>query len=438
MKQSSNAWLSRRSLLAGATAVGATALGSRLVTPAVATPGFAPAVTGPTGTKKTVHLVGTDGWVRMPPSAPPDLPFFPDPLAPSGFNTYVFGFRDATGLDASGVAALRGHAQISAPMMWFDELDEVTITLTNLGLVQRPDLFDGHTLHWHGFVNAIPLFDGVPELSLSVPIGRDFDYYYKVRDAGTYMYHCHFEDVEHVQMGMTGMVFVRPVQNKGVAATATTPAIPAGKYAYNDGDGTTRYDREYAFMMSEIWSAAHYRDAHIQVSNWTDFDPSFACLNGRSWPDTISPNGDPTSTAQGGLQFQPITSRIQCNPGETVLLRLSSLSYNDHSLTCDEIDLTVIAKDASLLKGRDGVTNYQTTNTVTIGAGESRDVLFTAPSTPGTYLLYDRDYNFLANGGGPGYGGMMTQIIVAAPASTFGPQTVPNDYPVDFSQTTKA
>ncbi len=442
MKLPRNAHLSRRAVLAGAGAVGAAAVGARMVTPAVATPAPAVVPGGAVGTgpRKKVHLVGTDGWVRMPPSAPADPPFFPDPLSP-GYgtpglpNTYVFGFRDATGLDAGQVAALRGHAQISAPMMWFDELDEITVTLTNLGLVQRPDLFDGHTLHWHGFVNAIPLFDGVPELSLSVPIGRDFDYFYKVRDAGTYMYHCHFEDVEHVQMGMTGMVFVRPRQNG-----TTFPGIPAGKrlaYAYNDGDGSTRYDREYAFMMTEIWSAAHYRDAHIQVNDWTDFDPSFACLNGRAWPDTVSPNGDPMSAASGGLQYQPITSKVQCNPGDVVLLRLSSLSYNDHSLTCDEIPLTVVAKDASLLKNG-SVTNYQTSNTVTVGAGESRDVLFTAPSRPGTYLLYDRDYNFLANGGGPGYGGMMTQIVVADPASPVPGQTTPNDYPVDFSQTTKA
>lgn len=418
-----NTTVSRRALLAGAGSLGAAVLGARLVSPAVAVPGTAPAVTGPAGPRKAVHLVGTDGWVSMPSAAPADPPFFPDALAPNPFNTYAFGFRDATGLDAQGVAALRGHAQISAPMMWFDELDEITITLTNLGLVQRPDLFDGHTLHWHGFVNAIPLFDGVPELSIAVPIGRDFDYFYKVRDAGTYMYHCHFEDVEHVQMGMTGMVFVRPAQNKGTAT------LPPGRYAYNDGDGSTAYDREYAFMMTEIWSAAHYRDAHIQVNDWTDFDPSFACLNGRSWPDTTADNGNPLSAAAGRLQYQPITSRIQARPGERVLLRLSSLSYNDHSLTCDEVPLTVIAKDGSLLKGRDGTTNYQTTNTVTVGAGESRDVILTAPSREGTYLLYDRDYNFLANGGGRGYGGMMTQIVVSA---SVPPQQYPNDLTHDF------
>ena len=56
-----------------------------------------------------MHLVGTDGWVSMPSAAPADPPFFPDALAPNPFNTYAFGFRDATGLDAQGVAALRGH-----------------------------------------------------------------------------------------------------------------------------------------------------------------------------------------------------------------------------------------------------------------------------------------------------------------------------------------
>ena len=31
------------------------------------------------------------------------------------------------------------------------------------------------------------------------------------------MYHCHFEDVEHVQMGMTGIVFVRPTAGRDAA-----------------------------------------------------------------------------------------------------------------------------------------------------------------------------------------------------------------------------
>jgi len=416
--------LSRRSFVtAGAGAAGAIILGTRLIAPAAARRGPALASAPSAATthpQKSVHLVGTDGWVSMPQNGKVDLPFFPDPLAPSGLNTYVFGFRDATGLDASGVAALRGKAQISAPMLAFDEEDDISITLTNLGLSMRPDLFDGHTLHWHGFVNAIPLFDGVPELSLAAPVGRDLQYFYRPHDAGTYMYHCHFEDVEHVQMGMTGMVFVRPKQNR-------TPVNgdPVGTtYAYNDGDGSTRYDREFAFMLTELWSAAHYRDAHIQVSDWTDYQATFSLLNGRGYPDTVAPNNDPGS-ATHSLQYQPLSSLVTCNPGERVLLRLSNLGYKDHSLTADNLDLTVVAKDATLLRGRDGTKNYLQTGTVTLGGGESRDVIFTAPG-PGEYLLYDRDYNYLSNGGSAGWGGMMTKIVVADPARPFPPQLQAN------------
>ena len=411
---------SRRQLLAGGAGLfGSVLLGTRLVaaTSAQAAPAAPAAVTHP---RKNLHMVGTDGWVSMPTNAPADPPFFPDVLAPKPFDTYVFGFRNVTGMSATKVAAQRGKAQISAPMLSFDEEDDIYLTLTNLGLQQRPDLFDGHTMHWHGFVNAIPLFDGVPELSLAVPIGRDFTYFYRPHDAGTYMYHCHFEDVEHVQMGMTGMVFVRPKQNK-------TPVgnDPVGtRYAYNDGDGSTAYDREFAYMITELWSAAHYRDAHIQVNDWTDFDPSFWLLNGRAYPDTLAPNGDPTSTAAGRLQYQPISSLIRCNTGDRVLLRLSSLGYQNHAMTVDNIDLTVVAKDASLLVGRDGTQNYIHTNTVDVGPGESRDVIFVAPA-PGEYLLYDRKYSYLENGGGPGYGGMMTKIIVGAPG-TYAAQTVAN------------
>jgi FtsP/CotA-like multicopper oxidase with cupredoxin domain len=413
---------SRRAFVTGAAGMGVLGAGlmSRVDAASLLIPSSGVRTASVAHPAKTVHLAGTDGWVSMPTGSPPDPPFYPDSLAPRPFDTYVFGFRDVTGMTAQQVAAQRGKAQISAPMLAFDEEDDITITLTNLGLLVRPDLFDGHTLHWHGFVNAIPLFDGVPELSLAVPIGRDFSYFYRPHDAGTYMYHCHFEDVEHVQMGMTGMVFIRPAQNK-----SPVNGDPMGtKYAYNDHDGSTRYDREFAFMLTELWSSAHYRDAHIQVSDWTDYDPSFWLLNGRGYPDTVAPSGDPMSTAAGRLQYQPITSLVRCNAGEQVLLRMSNLGYQNHAMTVDNVDLRIVAKDASLLQGRDGTHNYILTNTVDIGPGESRDVIFEAPQ-PGEYLLYDRNYSYLANGGGTGYGGMLTKIVVGAPG-TYLPQTMAN------------
>ena len=43
-------------------------------------------------------FAATDGWIFLPP----DLtmaPYHPDSLAPAPFTTYVFGFRNVTGLD---------------------------------------------------------------------------------------------------------------------------------------------------------------------------------------------------------------------------------------------------------------------------------------------------------------------------------------------------
>jgi FtsP/CotA-like multicopper oxidase with cupredoxin domain len=113
---------------------------------------------------------------------------------------------------------------------------------------------------------------------------------------------------------------------------------------------------------------------------------------------------------------------VTCNAGEKVLLRIANLGYQNHALSTDAIDLTVVGKDANLLRGSDGTSGYLVTNTVDVGPGESRDVIFTAP-TPGTYLLYDRNYAYLNNRGGNGYGGQMTEIRVR-PAGTLAPQTV--------------
>lgn len=117
-----------------------------------------------------LFFAGTDGWISMPPSSPAIVPFFPDDLAPAPFNTYVFGFRNVTGLPDVKVQGQKMKAQHMAPLFWVKEYDpnlgayplnnEFRLRLTNLGLQMRPDLTDAHTLHWHGFRNAIPISTG--------------------------------------------------------------------------------------------------------------------------------------------------------------------------------------------------------------------------------------------------------------------------------------
>ena len=356
-----------------------------------------------------LHLAGTDGWFYIPGSVPI---YLPDPLASAPMNIYGFGFRDVTNIAANNIINEKGKAQIASPIISVNVMDELFLKLTNLGMVIRPDLTDGHTVHWHGFRNAIPYFDGVPELSIGVPITRDFTYYYKPRHPGTYMYHCHFEDVEHVSMGMTGVIFVRPQGQP--------------KWAYNDI--STAFDREFVMFISELWTEERFKGAHVQEHNWSEYNPDAWLLNGRCYPDTLEPNGDAMVTPpRPELQYQPISSLVRCNAGEKVLLRFVNLGFQQQTMYLGGIQMRVVAKDASLLRGRDGTDLSYLTNSVYIGPGESYDAIFTAPnvSSPKTFLLYNRNYARLHNPGMAGLGGQMTEIRVF-PANTLGAQAGPN------------
>jgi len=369
----------------------------------------------------TLSLVATDGYATMPNRAPDN-------------QLYIFGFRDVTSEPDQSVSNLvatyKGHTQMSAPTLDFLQNDDMKITLTNLGLVQRPDLTDSHTIHWHGFDIPSPLNDGVPEVSVAVPIGKQLTYFYRPHREGTYMWHCHFEDVEHVQMGMTGIVFVRPLQD-GTSIGGFT------KFAYNDGDGTTGYHRHFAILLNEVFAHFHDGDRDIQETIPTDYDPQWFTLNGRCYPQTTLPNdhhgedsGITTENPNYGTQdrSQPNSSLVQANPGERVLLRLADLGYQQHAMQLPGIPLHVIGQDASLL--RDGTTDTSYwTNTLYLGPGEARDVLFDAPAYNGlrpggldgvgaynVYYFKNRDWRRLSSLGSPGPGGgpsgMMTEVRV--------------------------
>ncbi|MCA9927087.1 MAG: multicopper oxidase domain-containing protein [Anaerolineales bacterium] len=461
-KKSNRRKLSRRDFLKFAGGTLATAAGASLIPRYMGKNVLNPSsveVASAQSQPPDLYMAGTDGWIYLPPSPPIYLagsqpgsspPIHPDDLAPAPFNAYMFGFRNITGFSETQKLGQKMKAQHSAPLFWVNQYDpnnpvDFRLQLTNLGLAMRPDLIDAHTLHWHGFRNAIPFFDGEPAGSVSVPIGRDFTYVYRPHEPGTYMYHCHVEDVEHVHMGMTGLVFVRPLQD------GNTTLYASGKYAYNDGDGSTGFDREFAMFLSEFWAESHWADSHVQLPEWSDYKADFYMLNGRVYPDTLAPNAPINEAAslhylavetdatgdllpppgRPDLQYQPHSSLVTCNAGERVLLRFANLGFERQSMSLAGIEMKVVGKDATLLRSdRDGTDFSFSTNTIPIGAGESYDVIFEAPAYQGpgpydTYLLYNRNYRSSNNLDGSGYGGQMTEVHVY-PAGTLGDQSLPN------------
>ena len=406
---------------------------------------------------KKVGLIATDGYASMPKGSKPHDPFYPDPIAPDGTDTYIFGFRNVTGLNRGQVEGQRGLTQISAPIEFCTAGEEMWITLSNLGLSIRPDLVDSHTLHWHGFRNAIPFYDGVPESSISVPIGRDFTYVFQpaTDDWGTYMYHCHFEDVEHVTMGMSGIVFVAPsdaqlapsVKLNGYKSAAYgqhQSSGGTGGSSYGDSAGASAFHRQYVILLTEIDSRAHFNDGHIQATDWTDWTANFWCMNGRAYPDTLAPNGSqdatgvplapvgyPASISSANdtgtydhLAHQPNSSLIVGQSGEHVLVRLANLGFQEQSLSLPGLPMRIVGSDARF-RDQD---NSVRVDTIDIGPGESRDVIIELPTvtTKTEFPFFNRDVaKYPGIDGDQWSGGQRTHVVVV-PTGTLKPQGDPN------------
>lgn len=360
---------------------------------------------------KCMHLSGGDGFVTMA----------------DGYLQYIFGFADLTGTPpAAAMDAGMLAANFPAPTIALKEGQEFYLSLTNAGMVIRPDLFDPHSVHFHGFPQAAPVFDGMPEGSIAINMGSTITYYYNILEPGTFMYHCHMEATEHMQMGMLGNLYVSPAQNELPDGTVLAThvhqnnAIAADTYVYNDGDGSTRYDVEIPIQLGSFDPAFHDASYTVQPLPFAEMKDKYAMMNGRGYPDTVNtgdlpPPVDPGGElVNGGKVSQPVDSKVSASVGDRILLRLSNLSVtNFYTVTALGLPMQVVGTGAHILRGPDGTENlYYDTSSVTLGGGEAADVIVdTSGVAPGTYFLYTTNLNYLSNNT-EDYGGMMTEIVI--------------------------
>ncbi len=339
-----------------------------------------------------------------------------------------------------------------APMMAIDEDDEFFLTLTNVGMIMRPDLFEKHTVHFHGYPNASSFYDGVPDASVAINIGASFTYYYLAPDAGTYFWHCHITPPEHLQMGMVGQIFVRPRQNRVPAGQSlyqslvlqqkdlrtacndilcSTPLPPQNNvlhgpnlsgtptlYAYNDGDGSTAYDVEYPVQIHGFDPNFHFVGMTFNPEPFTDMKDKFFMLNGRSYPDTVNPSPLSTPASDGVPRFsQPLPSLINIPVGGKVLLRISDLDVTEYqTLASLGMPMHVVAINARLLRDMAGNDMTYYTNSITLGGGESLDLILDASDTTKyrsgqVFYLYTPNLDHLANDQ-ENFGGLMTEVHI--------------------------
>ena len=373
------------------------------------------------------------------------------------------------------------NGNIPAPLVAIDEDDELFLTLTNVGMIMRPDLFEQHTIHFHGYPNASSVYDGVPDASVAINIGGSFTYYYLAPDAGTYFWHCHITPPEHLQMGMVGQLYVRPRQNRvpsgtnlfaalqqqnalgtvrdlrtacipaaDILCSATMPAINTGalqgndklgaqqKYTYNDGDGSTAYDVEYPLQIHGFDPNFHFVGMTFNPEAFADMKDKYFLLNGRSYPDTVTPGPMATQSSDGRMHYsQPLPSIINIPVGGKALLRIADLDVSEYqTLASLGIPMKEVGFNAKLLRDQQGNNMEFYTNSITLGGGESLDVLLDASDAGcgatgcaallypagSTFYLYTPNLDHLSNDA-ENFGGLMTEVHICNSVSggnTFG------------------
>jgi FtsP/CotA-like multicopper oxidase with cupredoxin domain len=320
--------------------------------------------------------------------------------------TLLDGHVDARPIIDVGVM----NANQPAPLIAIDEDDELFLTLSNVGMIMRPDLFEQHTVHFHGYPNASAFYDGVPDASIAINVGGSFTYYYLAPDAGTYFWHCHIAPPEHLQMGMVGQLYVRPRQNKvapGVSlysalsqwetapalvsnptkksdwdtyeqvrkrcggntdilcttplpTTTTATRAPTGNYAYNDGDGTTYYDVEYPIQIHGFDPNFHFVGMTFNPESFNDMKDKYFMLNGRSYPDTVGGHvcatGDPLPACSGSQTVMVNGVKVAPGPMET-----QSTDGTNHASQPLPTVINIPANGHALLRISDlDVSEYQT------------------------------------------------------------------------------
>jgi len=375
------------------------------------------------------------------------------------------------------------NGNIPAPLVAFDEDDEMFLTLTNTGMIMRPDLFEQHTIHFHGYPNASSVYDGVPDASVAINIGGSFTYYYLAPDAGTYFWHCHITPPEHLQMGMVGQLYVRPRQDRVTAgtslftslsqqqndlrtacrrpgdntlptATITAPAVTTApdilcanplpaintgatqgtdklgnpqKYVYNDGDGSTAYDTEYALQIHGFDPNFHFVGMTFNPEAFAEMKDKFFLLSGRSYPDTVQPGPMATQSSDGRVHYsQPMPSIINIPAGGKALLRIADLDVTEYqTLATLGVPMHVVGFNAKLLRDQAGNNLEYYTNSITLGGGESLDVILDASDagcgsvgcaatlypSGSVFYLFTPNLDHLSNDQ-ENFGGLMTEVHI--------------------------
>jgi FtsP/CotA-like multicopper oxidase with cupredoxin domain len=285
---------------------------------------------------------------------------------PDGNVVYMWGFSEG------------GRPfQHPGPVLCVNEGDTVTVVVNNTLDYDVSLIFPGQENVLADGLPSQPVFDAGGNLVSLAPVaealGGSVTYQFVASKPGTYLYESGTEPAVQVNMGLFGALVVRPAGN------------PA--WAYNEvaGGYTTEFtpDEEFIMLLSEIDPMLHMAVEQGLPYNMNNYRSRYWMINGRSFPDTVAPNG------AEWLPNQPYGSLVHINPfNDTVasddpayhpypaLIRYLSVGTEDYPHHPHGNHGRLIARDGNILMGPGGEDLSYEKFTVVVGPGETVDELF--------------------------------------------------------------
>jgi len=289
---------------------------------------------------------------------------------PDGNIVYMWGFSEGD-----------RPFQHPGPVLCVNEGDTVTVVVNNTLNHNVSLIFPGQENVLANGQPSQPVFDTRGYLISLAPMapahGGSATYQFVASKSGTYLYESGTEPAVQVNMGLFGALVVRP---------ATDPT-----WAYNEVvvSGTVTYDtaftpdEEFIMLLSEIDPMLHMAVEQGLPYNMSNYRSRYWMINGRSFPDTIAPNG------ADWLPNQPYGSLVHINPfNDTVapddpayhplpaLIRYLSVGTEDYPHHPHGNHGRVIARDGNVLISAGGEDLSYEKFTIVVGPGETVDELF--------------------------------------------------------------
>ncbi|MCP4421772.1 MAG: multicopper oxidase domain-containing protein [Chloroflexi bacterium] len=271
----------------------------------------------------TFNLRATDGYISTP----------------DGNVMYMWGFADMDG---------ENIYQNPGPVLCVNEGDTVTVNLQN-------DLPENVSIIFRGQTGVSSSGGTLGLFTMEAAPSTTVTYSFEAMHPGTFIYESGTNPHKQVQMGLYGGLVVRPSMG--------------ANYAYNDATTEFNPEKEFLLILHDMDPLLHLAVESAEPYDITNIWDRYWTINGRSFPDTVGPNGVPW------LPSQPYGAVVHVEPLSAsnplpALIRYANAGFENHPFHPHGNNLTIIGRDGRQLQGA-AVENF----TTSIGTGQTYDAL---------------------------------------------------------------